>query len=60
MRKIAEADFGRPWMRRSGSIKAMLDDAAAAVMCLNGGSAVPLWNSWLDGLQEAAPDAGEN
>ena len=37
----------------------MLDDAAMAVMVLNGGSAVPLWNTWLDGMQEAAP-AGED
>ena len=42
-----------------GSIQAMLDDAATAVMSLNGGSAVPLWNTWLDGMQEAAPDAEE-
>lgn len=42
-----------------GSIKAMLDDAAMAVMMINGGSAVPLWNTWLDGLQEAAPDREE-
>lgn len=40
-----------------GSIKEMLDDAAMAVMVLNGGSAVPLWNTWLDGMQEGAPDA---
>ena len=42
-----------------GSIKEMLDDAAMAVMGLNGGSAVPLWNTWLDGMQEGAPDAEE-
>ena len=41
-----------------GTIKALLDDAAMGVMMINGGSAVPLWNTWLDGLQEAAPDAG--
>jgi len=41
-----------------GGIQSMLDDAAMAVMSLNGGSAVPLWNTWLDGLQESAP-AGE-
>ena len=35
----------------------MLSAAADAVMCLNGGSAVPLWNSWLDGLAEGAPEA---
>ena len=34
------------------SIQEMLDNAACAVMGLNGGSAVPLWNTWLDGLQE--------
>ena len=43
---VAEAD---------GGIQEMLDDAAMAVMVLNGGSAVPLWNTWLDALQEAAP-----
>lgn len=39
-----------------GGIQSMLDDAAMAVMSLNGGSAVPLWNTWLDGMQEAAPE----
>lgn len=43
----------------SGGVKEMLDDAAMAVMVLNGGSAVPLWNTWLDGLQEAAPEGSE-
>ncbi len=42
-----------------GSIKDMLDDAAMAVMGENGGSAVPLWNTWLDGMQEGAPDEDE-
>ncbi|MFR1617338.1 MAG: DAK2 domain-containing protein [Dysosmobacter welbionis] len=42
-----------------GGIQSMLDDAAMAVMTLNGGSAVPLWNTWLDGLQEEAPEGGE-
>ena len=42
-----------------GGIQAMLDDAATAVMSLNGGSAVPLWNTWLDGMQEAAPEGEE-
>lgn len=40
-----------------GTIKDMLDDAAMAVMRLNGGSAVPLWNTWLDGMQEGAPES---
>lgn len=39
-----------------GGIQEMLDDAAMAVMGINGGSAVPLWNTWLDGMQEAAPE----
>lgn len=42
-----------------GTIKDMLDDAAMAVMRLNGGSAVPLWNTWLDGMQEGAPESEE-
>ena len=39
-----------------GGIQTMLDDAAMAVMAINGGSAVPLWNTWLDGMQEGAPE----
>ena len=42
-----------------GGIQSMLDDAAMAVMTLNGGSAVSLWNTWLDGLQEEAPEGEE-
>ena len=30
-----------------------------AVLSLSGGSAVPLWNAWLDGLQEEAPEEDE-
>ena len=45
--------------RPENGIQAMLDGAATAVMTLNGGSAVPLWNTWLDGMQEAAPEGGE-
>lgn len=47
---IADAD---------GNIKEMLDDMAMAVMAINGGSAVPLWNTWLDGMQEGAPEEDE-
>ena len=39
-----------------GGIRALLDEVAMAVMMINGGSAVPLWNTYLDGLMEAAPD----
>ncbi|MCR4891707.1 MAG: DAK2 domain-containing protein [Lachnospiraceae bacterium] len=42
-----------------GNIKEMLDEAAIAVDEINGGSAVPLWNTWLDGLQEGAPEADQ-
>ena len=42
-----------------GGIQTILDDAAMAVMAINGGSAVPLWNTWLDGMQEGAPEAEE-
>ena len=39
-----------------GGVQEMLDDVAMGVMVLNGGSAVPLWNTWLDALQEKAPE----
>lgn len=42
-----------------GSIKKMLEDIADAIMELNGGSSVPLWNSYFDGMQQAAPDINE-
>ena len=58
MAKIAGAIAGAA-DRAEGGVQAMLDDAACAVMTLNGGSAVPLWNTWLDGMQEAAPEDGE-
>ena len=58
MTKIAGAIAGAV-DEADGGIRSMLDDAAMAVMSLNGGSAVPLWNTWLDGLQEDAPDGEE-
>ncbi len=58
MAKIAGA-VSRAVERSEGVVQAMLDDAAMAVMTLNGGSAVPLWNTWLDGMQEAAPEGEE-
>ena len=56
-RVLAKLEYFNP----AGSVKdriakEMLDDAAMAVMVLNGGSAVPLWNTWLDALQETAPE----
>ena len=55
MTKIAKA-ISAAVEASGGGIQTMLDDAAMAVMSLNGGSAVPLWNTWLDGMQEAAPE----
>ena len=50
MTKIANTI--RDSLEEADTIQEMLDNAACAVMGLNGGSAVPLWNTWLDGLQE--------
>lgn len=58
MAKIAGA-IDRAVDQSEGGIRSMLDDAAMAVMTLNGGSAVPLWNTWLDGMQEGAPEGDE-
>ena len=58
MTKIAAAIEGAV-EESQGGIRAMLDDAAMAVMMINGGSAVPLWNTWLDGMQETAPEGEE-
>ena len=58
MTKIAGA-IAQAVDESDGGIRSMLDDAAMAVMELNGGSAVPLWNTWLDGLQEEAPAGDE-
>lgn len=68
--KFGDADHGLTMTKIAGAISAaveasdggiqsMLNDAAMAVMSLNGGSAVPLWNTWLDGMQEAAPEGEE-
>lgn len=58
MAKIARAISGAV-DQPEGGIRSMLDGAATAVMALNGGSAVPLWNTWLDGMQEEAPEGDE-
>ena len=58
MAKIARA-ITEAVDQSDGGIQSMLDDAAMAVMSLNGGSAVPLWNTWLDGMQEDAPEGEE-
>ena len=58
MKKIATTIIGAV-NDADGNIQELIDDIAMAVMVLNGGSAVPLWNTWLDGMQEAAPEAME-
>ncbi len=58
MAKIAQAVMGSA-AAAQGGVKSMLEDAAMEVMMINGGSAVPLWNTWLDGLAEAAPEGDE-
>ncbi|MDY3906497.1 MAG: DAK2 domain-containing protein [Lawsonibacter sp.] len=58
MTKIAKA-ISAAVDESEGGIQSMLDDAAMAVMSLNGGSAVPLWNTWLDGMQEEVPEEDE-
>lgn len=58
MTKIAEAVMGSA-AAAEGGIRSMLEDAAMEVMMINGGSAVPLWNTWLDGLAEGAPEGAE-
>ena len=40
-------------------MQAVLDEAATNVMMINGGSAVPLWNTWLDAMQENAAEGEE-
>ena len=47
MTKIATA-IGTAAAAAEGNVQEILDDVATAVMVLNGGSAVPLWNTWLD------------
>lgn len=58
MSRIAET-IREAVQRPHNSIQEMLDDVAGDVMMLNGGSAVPLWYTWLDGMQQNAPKAEE-
>jgi len=43
----------------NGSIKEMLKDIADAIMDLNAGSSIPLWNSYFDGMSQVAPNEDE-
>lgn len=42
-----------------GGIRSMLKDASMAIMSINGGSAVPLWYTWMDGIRAVAPEGEE-
>ena len=56
MEKIAKAVIAS--QVGCSEIHDLLDSAAGAVMGINGGSAVPLWYTYLDGLAQAAPASG--
>ncbi len=43
----------------SKDIKGMLDDTSFAVMMINGGSAVPLWSTFFEGMSSASPNKKE-
>ncbi|MDR1828283.1 MAG: DAK2 domain-containing protein [Methylobacteriaceae bacterium] len=54
MEKIANAFVSSMTGEAPGTpIKTILDDAAGAIMMINGGSAVPLWNTLFDGFAGA-------
>ena len=55
MEKIAEAAISAI-DEGAGSPKQLLDGMASAVMTINGGSAVPLWYTYLDRLSQGAPE----
>ena len=63
--KFGDADHGLTMTKIAGAISGAVAESDGgiqsmlAVMVLNGGSAVPLWNTWLDGMQENAPDGDE-
>ena len=68
--KYGDADHGLTMAKSAGAIqealkepenniKDMMTDVADAVMVLNGGSAVPLWYTWLDGMSEGAAGGSE-
>ena len=58
MAKIAHAMI-RGIEEYTGSVKGLMSAAAEAVGAENGGSAVPLWTSWLEGMADACPDSEE-
>ena len=58
MRKIADA-IEEAVGESPDEVKALFDAVAGKVGLLNGGSAVPLWNSWLQGMADVAPEKEE-
>lgn len=58
MKKIADA-IEEAINKSPDEVKALFDAAAERVGLLNGGSAVPLWNSWLQGIADVAPEKDE-
>ena len=61
--KFGDADHGITMTKIAAAIEGAVEESQggilAPVMMINGGSAVPLWNTWLDGMQEAAPEGEE-
>ena len=58
MHKVAQA-IADAANQEAGTIKELLDNVAAKVGVLNGGSAIPLWSSLLQGMADVAPDNDE-
>ena len=57
MEKVARAFQGA--MDGEGGFKGLIDNAAAAIMTINGGSAVPLWNTFFEGLANGFDESKE-
>jgi dihydroxyacetone kinase-like protein len=58
MHKVAQA-ISDAVAEPAETIKALLDNVAEKVGVLNGGSAIPLWTSLLQGMADVAPDSDE-
>ena len=58
MHKVAQA-ISDAVAEPAETIKALLDNVAEKVGVLNGGSAIPLWSSLLQGMADVAPDSDE-
>lgn len=58
MAKIAD-EMAKAINENPGDLKTLLDDCAMSIITINGGSAVPLWNIWMDALKEKANESVE-